>query len=158
MNTMNYIDAALKTIKPHVSKDAAYCDWALGISGEAAEVSELVARSIATVGAPVMTMELAKELGDCLWYLVALVAETDVDASWIDFDTHYDADDIFNGKYSDEEKLLRAADLNVSAGKIAEQIKHVTMHHEKLNKHDLGLACSNFLWSIVSVGDEFGVD
>ena len=67
----------VRTFKEHVElapHQARLLDWTVGLSGEAGEVSELIKHHI--YGKEELNkMELAKEIGDVMWYLTAL-AET----------------------------------------------------------------------------------
>ena len=68
-----YKEQALRTVKEHTTKEMAIADWALGLGGEAGEVLELYTNSSSD------RMEMAKELGDILWYAIALANEVEID-------------------------------------------------------------------------------
>ena len=73
----NYRENVIKTFKEHRElspHEARLLDWTVGLSGETGEVCELVKHHI--YGKEDLDkMELAKEIGDVMWYLTAL-AET----------------------------------------------------------------------------------
>lgn len=50
---------------------------ALGVGGEAGEVQELIKKSLGH-GHKLSKAELAKEIGDCLWYLAVLAHRYDI--------------------------------------------------------------------------------
>ena len=47
-------------------------DWAMGLGGESGEVLDLLKHAICHKDSELDKMELAKELGDVLWYLAAV--------------------------------------------------------------------------------------
>jgi NTP pyrophosphatase (non-canonical NTP hydrolase)/deoxyadenosine/deoxycytidine kinase len=72
-----YQESVCSTFKPHTgldAKGARLANWGLGLAGESGEVNELLKHHLYG-GAPLDQMELAKELGDVLWYITA-IAET----------------------------------------------------------------------------------
>lgn len=74
----HYQKDAAKTFKDHVPLDAYQArmlNWAIGLSGETGEVSELLKHHIFADEA-LNKMELAKEIGDILWYLSAIAQTT----------------------------------------------------------------------------------
>lgn len=63
-----YQDEALVTRGSHDSEDAALCNWAMGLAGEAGEfVDEL--KKVIFHGKPRNKEKLMSELGDVLWYV-----------------------------------------------------------------------------------------
>jgi len=74
MDLFDYQRKATETFKPGEpleKHDARLCDWALGIASESGELAGLIKHRVfhkQKVG----TMEIAKEVGDVLWYLSAL--------------------------------------------------------------------------------------
>lgn len=79
----DYQRRATKTFKTHEelnAQQARMLDWALGLCGETGEVVELIKHHI--YGKEELNkMELAKELGDILWYLTAMAETTDIELS-----------------------------------------------------------------------------
>lgn len=74
---MKYQEEVTKTFKEHKplsAHQARLLDWTTGLGGETGEVQELIKHHIYSDEA-LNKMELAKEMGDVLWYLTAL-AET----------------------------------------------------------------------------------
>lgn len=71
MNFAQYQKAAYRTIKPHDSDSMEKADWALGLGGEAGEVQELIKHNIMHKE-PIDLPNLAKEVGDVLWYCAAI--------------------------------------------------------------------------------------
>lgn len=70
----NYQETVTKTFKEHTAltaEQARKLDWALGLAGEAGEVEEVIKHHIFSKE-PLDKMELAKEMGDVLWYLTAM--------------------------------------------------------------------------------------
>ena len=74
MNFNEYQKTAFTTAGRFDSKEMAIAVWALGLVGEAGEVSELIKKHIGH-GHPLNTAEITKELGDVLWYIAALANE-----------------------------------------------------------------------------------
>jgi NTP pyrophosphatase (non-canonical NTP hydrolase) len=80
MDFIEYQEVTQKTFKEHVGLDAyqsRLLNWALGLSGETGEVHELLKHHIYG-HAPLNKMEVAKELGDVLWYLSAIATTLDL--------------------------------------------------------------------------------
>jgi NTP pyrophosphatase (non-canonical NTP hydrolase) len=77
MDLQEYQKKVLKNFKPRrdlTSKESAILDWTLGIAGEAGEIIDEIQHIIFHKQNRDI-MELAKEIGDCFWYLTALCAE-----------------------------------------------------------------------------------
>lgn len=113
---------ALRTIKPHASKTEAIADWTMGLLGEVAEVQEAL---LVKNWDEQALMELAKEGGDVLWYLTALMDELKL--SMIHEDSFAELDSVrlaVNNPF---------ANLLITAGKISELMKHYTMHKEVID-------------------------
>lgn len=80
-----YQQRAVRTLKPQkalTTQEGAVLNWALGAANEAGELAGVVKHEIfhrPRAGHPFASsasmMELAKEVGDVLWYLAALCAE-----------------------------------------------------------------------------------
>jgi len=67
-------------IKEHIAltpEQAMLMDWGLGIGGESGEVQDIIKHHVFH-HADLNKMELAKELGDVLWYLTAIAEATDM--------------------------------------------------------------------------------
>ncbi len=74
MNFAVYQDKAVSTFKPGELidlYDSRLCNWALGVTNEAGELAGLIKHQVFHKQ-EVSTMEIAKEVGDVLWYLSAL--------------------------------------------------------------------------------------
>lgn len=56
-------------------------DWAMGLGGEAGEVLDLLKHAICHKDCELDKMELAKELGDVLWYVSAIATTCKIDLS-----------------------------------------------------------------------------
>lgn len=66
-----YQDRAYTAINEHKSVRDEYCNWAIGLAEEAGEV-QTVLKHYLWGGESLDKEELAKELGDVLWYTAAL--------------------------------------------------------------------------------------
>ena len=69
-----YQDGSTSTFKEHVElpkEQARLLDWTTGLSGETGEVSELIKHHVFG-GQAIDKYEMAKELGDILWYTTAM--------------------------------------------------------------------------------------
>lgn len=69
--------ATFKPANDMPADKAQLTDWALGLGGEAGEVLDIIKHHVAH-GESLDKMELAKELGDVLWYLSALCTSTGI--------------------------------------------------------------------------------
>lgn len=140
MKLVEYQELALRSIKPHDSKNMAICDWCLGLMGETAEVVEcftdaLVNYNQGVLWSPDEQMNLAKEIGDVLWYSVALCAEMDLPFSDVDFSEFDKFATVENqSQISGLHECLR---LPTMVGGIAEILKHTIMHKEVCDKAKL---------------------
>ena len=76
----DYQQLAARTLSPGQSPDDRLANAALGLTGEAGEVAEHVKKHLFH-GTPLDRAAVAKELGDCLWYLAALASALDLDLS-----------------------------------------------------------------------------
>jgi NTP pyrophosphatase (non-canonical NTP hydrolase) len=74
MNFSDYQSTAFTTAGRFDCKEMALAVWALGLVGESGEVSELIKKHVGH-GHALNTAEVAKELGDVLWYIAALANE-----------------------------------------------------------------------------------
>lgn len=68
MNFNEYQELAARTAGNHFSDEQAYCNWAMGLCGEAGEYSELIKKHVFH-GKELNRDAAIKELGDSLWYL-----------------------------------------------------------------------------------------
>lgn len=78
-----YQRQASETFKEHSSLSAEQSrllNWAMGLSGETGEVEEVIKHAV-WGSEPLDKMQLAKELGDVLWYLTAICTTTDISLS-----------------------------------------------------------------------------
>lgn len=87
MNATEYQKLATRTLidKPGfpISDEEIMIIWnAIGLAGEAGEIAELVKKGIFHQHG-LDREKLAKELGDCLWYLTSLCTKLDFDLSEI---------------------------------------------------------------------------
>lgn len=126
-----YMEQALQTIKPHTTKEMALADWALGLGGESGEVLELIMKNSTD------KMEFAKELGDILWYSVALASELSLSFPSSTFDDiHMFTNSTHCAKCISEDSSIVVAmnKLSLSICAIQEQMKHAIMHKEKFEK------------------------
>ena len=74
MNVSMYVAAVNRTMNGGLTTRDAQLNYALGLTGEAGEVAELIKKHVFHKH-PLEKEKLIKELGDVAWYLVAL-AET----------------------------------------------------------------------------------
>lgn len=81
MTGKEYQTAAMRTSSQYISTDQHLLNGALGLTGEAGEVADLI-KKIMFQGHSIDLSHIAKELGDILWY----VAET-ANAIGYDLDT-----------------------------------------------------------------------
>jgi len=78
----NYQQESCGTFKPPVEltpEQIHLLDWSLGLGGEAGEVFDLLKHSIFHKEDTLDKMELAKELGDVLWYVSAIATTCNID-------------------------------------------------------------------------------
>ena len=68
-----------KPIKKLQDQQIRLLDWAIGLGGEAGEVLDLLKHSIFHEDTQLDKMELAKELGDVMWYLSAIATTCGID-------------------------------------------------------------------------------
>lgn len=127
-----YRELALRSIKNHDSEEIAIADWALGLGGEASEVLELL------VDGSTDKMEIAKELGDVLWYATALGEQVGALVVNDIFEaTHNYAFDRSHcaGCILDSNPIQTAViKLSITIGSIQEMMKHTIMHKERFDK------------------------
>lgn len=144
INIKQYKESALKTIKPHDSKELAISDWALGLGGESSEVLELI------VGKSTDKMEIAKELGDVLWYVVALAGELNIELDEDILKSHNTIllNAIRQSKiYVDQDgAYLKCFQLSVAVGTIQEKIKHIIMHKEESDTSVIKAELQNIIY------------
>lgn len=80
MDFNNYQSRASKNFKEHkglTKEEARLLDWALGVTDEAGEVAGKV-KHMVYHNEETDIMEIAKEIGDVLWYLSALAKTLDI--------------------------------------------------------------------------------
>lgn len=128
MEFTKYRELALRTIKPHASKELAIADWALGLGGELSEVVELINQQSTD------KMEIAKELGDVLWYTVALAKEVDIilpenilQATQEFYSDRSHCETCLLDQHTIPNTLVQ---LTITIGTIQERMKHAIMHKE----------------------------
>lgn len=71
MDTNEYQEAVKRTMGVETDRRATLCNWAMGLSGEAGEVSEHIKKHVFH-GKPLDTALVLKEIGDVFWYAGAL--------------------------------------------------------------------------------------
>jgi len=153
INITDYTTQALMTVKDHTSKEMAIADWALGLGGETGEVIELLSS-----GEP-NKMELAKELGDILWYTIALANEVN-----INFPSNaFEELDIFVNRSHCTTCLTdtnprQTAVLSIMTNTCAaqEKMKHAIMHKEGYEGNSIEGKLSNILAGIATVAKHSG--
>ena len=68
-----------KPVKQLTPQNVRLLDWAMGLGGESGEVLDLLKHAIFHKDTELDKMELAKELGDVLWYVSAIATTTGID-------------------------------------------------------------------------------
>jgi NTP pyrophosphatase (non-canonical NTP hydrolase) len=68
MNLNEYQNLALRTHNEDLGQVQAFCNYALGLNGEAGEVADMIKKGIFH-GHEMNRHEIAKELGDVMWYV-----------------------------------------------------------------------------------------
>ena len=68
-----------KPVKQLTPQNVRLLDWAMGLGGESGEVLDLLKHAIFHKDTELNKMELAKELGDVLWYVSAIATTTGID-------------------------------------------------------------------------------
>lgn len=146
MNYQEYTKVALRTIKPHDSKELGICDWMLGIMGEVSEVHEVLHKNI---WRNKDKMELAKECSDVIWYLTALIDELNLE---IDFDPFLVSSGI---RMNTSDSIFY---LHFYAGQLCEKIKHKLMHHENIPAQDIVNNIALIFTMVDTVLWQYGID
>jgi NTP pyrophosphatase (non-canonical NTP hydrolase) len=80
MNLEQYSHLAIRTLNDLESSEANLAHMALGITGEAGEVADIIKKHYA-YGKSLDTLHLVEEVGDIMFYLNGLLAELDVEWS-----------------------------------------------------------------------------
>lgn len=149
MNLNTYKGHALRTMKPHDTEAMAKLDWCLGLAGETGEVMELIINNEED------KMKWAKELGDILWYSIALMDALHEEFPHDIFEQVQVYVDNFYHCASclvDEAPVQSAMNgLVVSIGMIHEKMKHHIMHKEELNLHIVMTELSNVVFYIAKI-------
>jgi NTP pyrophosphatase (non-canonical NTP hydrolase) len=131
MDMVMYKELALRTIKPHTNKDMAIVDWALGLGGEVGEVFTLIREESKD------KMEIAKELGDVLWYAVALADEINIRYPIGMFsacqDFYSDRTHCPTCRVDDQPINTTIDQLIMTITGIQEAIKHIVVHKEDVS-------------------------
>ena len=83
MNLNEYQQGALKTLQPHQDRLALLSYLTLGLNGEAGEVAELIKKQLRSGNHNLVLTQktkedLAKELGDVMWYVAVLADAYDL--------------------------------------------------------------------------------
>lgn len=109
MNINEYQNLNQQTMKPHHPLDAHHSellDWSLGLAGEAGEVCDIIKHQIFhREDCP--RAELAKELGDVLWYVAAIATSMGIPMSVIMELNRAKLTSRYKAGYSDEESANR---------------------------------------------------
>lgn len=71
MKLNEYQELALRTHNEELSQPQAFCNYALGLTGEAGEVADHIKKGVFH-GHEMNRHDIAKELGDVLWYAANL--------------------------------------------------------------------------------------
>lgn len=162
MTELEYQKAALVTIKPHDSKAIAISDWCLGLSGETAEVIDLFTDHFLSNAQHRLwvideRMELAKEIGDVLWYTAALCAELEVPFVATFKEIMEEVQIVEGQKVSCVYECLQLA---CEVGYISENIKHHVMHKEALKTELIQQAVTR-IWKylhLLALTQEFTIE
>lgn len=96
----------VKTLQP---QQVRLLDWCLGLGGEAGEVLDLLKHAIFHEDTELDKMELAKELGDVLWYVSAIATTCGIDLADIAELNKAKLKHRYNGTYSAEASANRHA-------------------------------------------------
>jgi NTP pyrophosphatase (non-canonical NTP hydrolase) len=75
-----YQKLAARTLSPLATDGTLLAVTALGLTGEAGEVADLVKKHLGH-GHPLDRAKVSAEVGDCLWYVAALCTVLDLDLS-----------------------------------------------------------------------------
>ena len=98
-----------KPIKTLSEQEVRLLDWSMGLGGEAGEVLDLLKHVIFHEDTKLDKMELAKELGDVLWYVSAIATTCNIDLADVAILNRGKLLHRFNGKYSAEASANRHA-------------------------------------------------
>ena len=96
-----------KPVKPLQPQQVRVLDWCLGLGGEAGEVLDLLKHAIFHEDTELDKMELAKELGDVLWYVSAIATTCGIDLADIAELNKAKLKHRYNGVYSVEASANR---------------------------------------------------
>lgn len=136
-----YEELALRSIKPHKSKDHAILDWTVGIGGESGEL-------LASLAGPKLDkMDTAKELGDVIWYATALAAELDIELE----------DELLEASDCTMETGAAVTHLVVTASRVQEAVKHSVFHMEDNMETSLVPAVQKLFRAVAQVADSMSV-
>lgn len=157
----NYKEEALRTIKEHESKAVAISDWSLGLGGEAGEVLQLLSSGFAKVESKEkFVMELAKELGDVLWYTVALANELQLDISEEVFNEVDGYTKMRTATLTEDKQLLLVnqsmIELVLTISRIQESMKHYIMHKESKAMDNVGEHLDDIIFYIATIAGMHG--
>jgi len=162
MNEIKYKEQALVTIKDHDNRRDAISDWCYGLGGEMAEVVDLFCDKMisgwqqGTLWTPEERMNLAKELGDVLWYTVALAAELEIEIPHT-FE-EYEIE-VPMGSRKVISCIYECLQLAIEVGYIHENMKHHFAHNEDLKVELIqqGLMRIQQYLHILSVCQDFSI-
>lgn len=124
----DYKKEALRSIKPHTSKEMAIADWTLGLGGETGELVELLMSAESPD-----RMVVAKELGDILWYGTALASELEFDIKLEELEEPSGCTLV--PENLDEVPLL--IEVFLTTCRIQENVKHLIFHKEESVKETI---------------------
>jgi NTP pyrophosphatase (non-canonical NTP hydrolase) len=80
MTFNGYQSRAKSTARTNVELEQPLAIWALGLTGEAGEVADII-KKVLGHGHPLNREKIAEELGDVLWYVAVLANELDYSLS-----------------------------------------------------------------------------
>lgn len=152
MTPKEYKEQAIKTLKPHQSKELAIADWALGLGGELGEFVDEALNIKQSLNAGVQLtgdqlMSAAKEAGDILWYAFALSTE-------LDLKLENRLSDNWNGPdmiASPKNMYVALCFAQVKISQVLEMCKHAIAHKEKFTKIQMVQAIEGALDYLIQV-------
>jgi len=125
MTLDDYNVLAIRTLNDLGSFKNNLVHMALGITGEAGEVADVIKKHYA-YGKTLDVQHLVEEVGDIMFYLNGLLAEVDVE--WADPDLRFNADHAINRDVNAEQKAMLAQALGNYDWATAEDDNAVTFN------------------------------
>ena len=96
-----------KPVKPLKPEHVQLLDWCLGLGGESGEVLDLIKHAVYHEDTALDKMELAKELGDVLWYVSAIATTCGIDLADVAELNRAKLNHRYNGAFSVEASANR---------------------------------------------------